>query len=781
MKVTYTGKMDVGGTGIGSTAWHQVKPLIEEDLLEVVYAEGGAKVPEKYFRQTPDWTKQSPYEVQDLFFDAFCTVMMTKEPEILQTWGSHCLFQLRSFPKAISIVNLYSAHPIIQHNLMKGEQAYVPKPVLMQKMIKELEECDHIFIPSEWILKSLREFGLDYKAKLVPFGVDLEKFTPRDYPRDDDVFRVIFVGANWVRKGLIYLLKAWKKLNFSNAELIIAGVPTHGKTLYPDLKNVKWGWVPDLVKAYQDSDVFCLPSLEDGCPLCVGGDTIIPTIDRSFYITEDLLGSKALSKDGMYHTIIRKHKRTVDHYYKFKISKCLPLSTSEDHEFWATKNSRYLINKYKNPDLSWYRADELGEGDFVTVPIPKSKEEFPIIDLTKFDDDVLYNENSVWYKRGFSPNIKISYSDIAKKTNTTKKTVEALIRKLRKDKTATSKRQKRIFKYMKAIDYEFPTPKKYKRYIEIDDDLLWVFGWYIAEGSGHKRVKFSLGVNDEPYIERIKNIFKNKFGEILVEERPKNKPNNINLYCNSKIHSLFFKKWFGDGAYHKKIPKELMLGLNNLVPLAHSLLLGDGHIENGFNGQGEISFCTTSKTLIFQLWMILLSQKVLGGLSYNLEKSQYFLKLTGKSFYRFMKKVKMNVYIPNRTGSDEIFLDDYALIPIRGIQKIYEKTTLYDIEVDKEHSFIGNGCLLHNCTYEAMACGIPPIITETTGTYQHIYNGTNGLIIKSKSVDAIAEALQMCYDDRDRVRQMGKMARKMAEAFPWERHEQAYVKWIKSL
>jgi len=268
VKVTYTGKMDVGGTGIGSAAWHQVKPLIEEDLLEVVYAEGGTKVPEKYFRQTPDWTKQNPYEVQDLFFDAFCTVMMEKEPEILQSWCSHSLFQIRSFPKAISIVNLYSAHPIVQHNLMKGEQSYVPKPVLMQKMIKELEECDHIFIPSEWILKSLREFNLDYKAKLVPFGVDLEKFTPGEQSREDDTFRVIFVGANWVRKGLIYLLSAWKKLNFPNAELIIAGVPTRGKTLYPNLKNVKWGWVPDLVKAYQDSDVFCLPSIEDGAPLC---------------------------------------------------------------------------------------------------------------------------------------------------------------------------------------------------------------------------------------------------------------------------------------------------------------------------------------------------------------------------------------------------------------------------------------------------------------------------------------------------------------------------------
>ncbi len=264
MKVTYTGKVDVGGSGIGSIAWHQVKPLIEEDMLEMVYAEAGAKVPEKYFRQTPDWARSTPYSVQDLFFDAFCAIMMTKEPEILQTWGSHCLFQLRSFPKAISIVNLYSAHPVIQHNLMKGEESYAPSPVLMQKMIKELEECDHIFIPSEWILKSLREFDLDHKAKLVPFGVDLEKFTPRERPREDNTFRVVFAGQNWVRKGLLYLLKAWKKLNLKNAELVVAGV---NEIQGINMDNIKWGWIPDLVKTYQDSDVLCLPALEDGCPL----------------------------------------------------------------------------------------------------------------------------------------------------------------------------------------------------------------------------------------------------------------------------------------------------------------------------------------------------------------------------------------------------------------------------------------------------------------------------------------------------------------------------------
>ena len=266
MKVTYTGRMDVGGSGIGTTAWHQVKPLIEENLLERVYAPAGKKVPEKLLTKIPDIN--APYIVGDIFFDGYTSLTIEKYPEILQTWGNHCLYQFREFPKAKKIVNLYSAHPIEQDTLMRGEPNYVSSADSMKKQIKELELADYIFIPSEFVYNSLVKHKLQYKAKIVPFGVDLEKFKPRETPKEDDKFQIMFVGQNWLRKGLIYLLTAFKKLDLKNAELIVAGVQDDLGKAFP-LENVKFGWVPDLVKAYQDSDVFVLPAIEDGCPLAV--------------------------------------------------------------------------------------------------------------------------------------------------------------------------------------------------------------------------------------------------------------------------------------------------------------------------------------------------------------------------------------------------------------------------------------------------------------------------------------------------------------------------------
>ena len=63
------------------------------------------------------------------------------------------------------------------------------------------------------------------------------------------------------------LIKAWEKLGLKDAELTICGLSkeSFGDQTFPD--NVKVGWVPDLVETLQQSSLFILPALEDGCPL----------------------------------------------------------------------------------------------------------------------------------------------------------------------------------------------------------------------------------------------------------------------------------------------------------------------------------------------------------------------------------------------------------------------------------------------------------------------------------------------------------------------------------
>ena len=266
VRVTYTGKMEIGGSGIGSTAMHQIRPLYMNKMLGKIYASDLQSPPDAsllhlFFTKIPE-VQHPMYFVGDVIFDTITSLQMEK-PSILQTWLNHSYAQMLKYPDAIKIVNLFSAHPDVQAKLVGMDTQNPVTKLSLERQRTELEMADWILVPSEFVLNSLKEKELDKKAILMPFGVDLEKFIPGE--KKDDVFRVIFVGSNWERKGGPLLLDAWEKLNLKNAELIICGV---SEEIVGDVEeNVKIGWVPDLVMALQNSSIFCLPALEDGCPL----------------------------------------------------------------------------------------------------------------------------------------------------------------------------------------------------------------------------------------------------------------------------------------------------------------------------------------------------------------------------------------------------------------------------------------------------------------------------------------------------------------------------------
>ncbi|GAK58414.1 glycosyl transferase [Candidatus Vecturithrix granuli] len=68
---------------------------------------------------------------------------------------------------------------------------------------------------------------------------------------------------------------------------------------------------------------------------------------------------------------------------------------------------------------------------------------------------------------------------------------------------------------------------------------------------------------------------------------------------------------------------------------------------------------------------------------------------------------------------------------------------------------------------EAMACGVPVIITEHTGAKDCVRHGLDGFIIPPYCSESIAETLTYCYDHREQLHTMGVQARQQACHFPW--------------
>ncbi len=75
--------------------------------------------------------------------------------------------------------------------------------------------------------------------------------------------------------------------------------------------------------------------------------------------------------------------------------------------------------------------------------------------------------------------------------------------------------------------------------------------------------------------------------------------------------------------------------------------------------------------------------------------------------------------------------------------------------------------------YEAMACGLPVIVTPNAGSLA--IDGEDGYIVPIRNVDVLMEKLLYCYENRDAARAMGMMARQHIESYTWDVYERTLI------
>jgi glycosyltransferase involved in cell wall biosynthesis len=179
----------------------------------------------------------------------------------------------------------YLEYPIAHHSFAerilfeeaRREPEYAPTlqfhrfpPAYRRQLEAEIDLADHIFVLSSFQKRTFLEAGVDAEKLIVtPLGVDVDLFH-RTATDEDGVFRVLFVGQITQRKGISYLVKAFRLAAIPNSELKIVGRlrgTVQPWSMVPNVRRVspvpRW----ELPALYQAADVFVLPSLVEGFPL----------------------------------------------------------------------------------------------------------------------------------------------------------------------------------------------------------------------------------------------------------------------------------------------------------------------------------------------------------------------------------------------------------------------------------------------------------------------------------------------------------------------------------
>ncbi|MBX9830436.1 glycosyltransferase family 4 protein [Candidatus Babeliales bacterium] len=228
--------------------------------------------------------------IKDNFFD-FC---MSKEIpnlgklDLFVGWANYTLYSMPAIRKtgAKIIIESGSCHILAQMRILQQEYAkhgLMFPPInqrVIDKMMAEYEQADYIMTLSSFARQSFIDQGIKAEKVLcVPCGMDVSYFAAQPQKKDPSNFRVIFVGLAGVRKGVHYLIEAWASLDLParSTELLIVG------NVQKDLKQVLAGMkIPanvnffgsttreTLRNLYHSSDLFVLPSLEDGFGMVIG-------------------------------------------------------------------------------------------------------------------------------------------------------------------------------------------------------------------------------------------------------------------------------------------------------------------------------------------------------------------------------------------------------------------------------------------------------------------------------------------------------------------------------
>ncbi|NEO88597.1 MAG: glycosyltransferase family 4 protein [Spirulina sp. SIO3F2] len=188
---------------------------------------------------------------------------------VAKQWGMRCFYDL----------------PIVYYRqsqqIQQQEAAQFPElaPALLSlqepaaklaRKDQELVLADRVIVPSTIVKDSLATAPVNRdRVHVVPFGAPIDYCQPQ--PKQHPHFRVLFVGRVGPRKGVHYLLQAWRLLALSDAQLQLIGVNEFPPGwLNPE--RDRFTYIPSIPHAqlpahYAQASVLVLPSLIEGLAL----------------------------------------------------------------------------------------------------------------------------------------------------------------------------------------------------------------------------------------------------------------------------------------------------------------------------------------------------------------------------------------------------------------------------------------------------------------------------------------------------------------------------------
>lgn len=212
--------------------------------------------------------------------------------------------------------------------------------------------------------------------------------------------------------------------------------------------------------------------------------------------------------------------------------------------------------------------------------------------------------------------------------------------------------------------------------VENDDILARIFGLFLSNGNLNKyTTRFCFNVNDKKNIDFLMNNFEKKFG-VHASLSKSNFGEWVDIKVECKYINTMLKETLGTLFKNKKIPEWIANAPNSYKKNLFDGLMADAH-ENSIK---KLTIVLANPTMVYQA---LLLGRNLGYIANFKADAKELLSKHPTSKAQFIK---------SRHNANGEITRLNNIVKSEG-----NKVEVFDMEVEKDHSFIAGDFIVHNC------------------------------------------------------------------------------------
>ncbi len=281
-------------------------------------------------------------------------------------------------------------------------------------------------------------------------------------------------------------------------------------------------------------------------------------------------------------------------------------TVSEGHPFLVRRKKNEGNGHQAHLQSEFVRVKDINPGDYVGYPVHRTIVDTAVLDLPQFATENAATDKWI-YVDYYSPETPEAFEYLEANG-------PSLDRQNLLMEKGWSVNQ---YKVAQVAHREGRTLRRLPREIPLDEELCWVVGLYLAEGSSStKQVLFALHEDERPFMERLDRFFLKRFGATAFKHYITPGGKGLQYVFSSKLAAQFFGSLCEGVAVNKKIAPVLKaLPKNKIAALLRGYFDGDGCYHKV--DESHCSVSTASLQLANDVRELLLSVGILCGLSFS--------------------------------------------------------------------------------------------------------------------------------------------------------------------